>query len=142
MAKALKEPTIAVIHRTESDRSSHDNFKTINDWHKRRGFSCKLDNGELIHIGYHVLILKNGNICWGRPLDKRGAHCYGFNGKSIGICLSGKNQFTAVQKRSLTLVLAEIEDYLGYKLERFGHFELDRRPEKRHCPNVPSDWYK
>lgn len=142
MAKPLKEPKIAVVHQTESDVSAHDNFETINQWHKERGFCCVLDDGSKIYIGYHVLILKNGNVIWCRPLDKRGAHCYGFNSKSIGICLSGKDQFTSAQKRSLELVLHEIEAFLGYKLERFGHNELDKRPEKRGCPNVPKSWFK
>lgn len=40
-------------------------------------------------IGYHYIIEQDGTIVIGRPLDKMGAHCYGHNRDSVGICYIG-----------------------------------------------------
>jgi N-acetyl-anhydromuramyl-L-alanine amidase AmpD len=40
-------------------------------------------------IGYHFYIRKDGSIYRGRPEDMIGAHAYGFNSTSIGICFEG-----------------------------------------------------
>lgn len=40
-------------------------------------------------IGYHFYIRKDGSIYRGRPEEMVGAHAYGFNSTSIGICFEG-----------------------------------------------------
>lgn len=40
-------------------------------------------------IGYHYLVRKDGTIYRGRPEDTVGAHAYGANSHSIGICFEG-----------------------------------------------------
>jgi N-acetyl-anhydromuramyl-L-alanine amidase AmpD len=40
-------------------------------------------------VGYHYLIRKNGMIEQGRRPDMVGAHAYGHNKNSLGICLAG-----------------------------------------------------
>lgn len=40
-------------------------------------------------IGYHYVIKRNGDFDHGRKLELEGAHCYGHNKHSIGICLVG-----------------------------------------------------
>ena len=40
-------------------------------------------------IGYHKVILRDGTIEDGRPLDQQGAHVRGMNNKSVGIALAG-----------------------------------------------------
>jgi N-acetylmuramoyl-L-alanine amidase len=40
-------------------------------------------------IGYHYYVRKDGSIYIGRPDDVIGAHAYGFNNTSIGICFEG-----------------------------------------------------
>ena len=52
----------------------------IRSWHKERGF---------IDVGYHYIIDIDGTIHVGRPVDKIGAHCAGYNAHSIGICYIG-----------------------------------------------------
>jgi len=53
----------------------------IKKWHvEERGFE---------DIGYHFVILKNGQIQHGRDSSKVGAHALGKNHDSIGICLEG-----------------------------------------------------
>lgn len=40
-------------------------------------------------IGYHFMILTDGAIIKGRPVEEAGAHARGHNADSIGICLVG-----------------------------------------------------
>jgi hypothetical protein len=54
---------------------------TIHRWHLNNGWSG---------IGYHFVIRKDGTVERGRPLDKVGAHTYGFNRDSVGICVVGE----------------------------------------------------
>ena len=70
----------------------------MKEWHEERGMRT---------IGYHVFIRNNGLIEQGREWDEVGAHCYGHNQNSIGICLAGKEirDFTPAQFDSLRLLL-------------------------------------
>ena len=43
-------------------------------------------------IGYHYYICKDGTIYRGRPEDTVGAHAYGANSHSIGVCFEGNYQ--------------------------------------------------
>ena len=54
--------------------------ETIHNYHKNKGWAG---------IGYHFYIRKDGNIYAGRPEDTIGAHAYGSNNDSIGICFEG-----------------------------------------------------
>jgi N-acetyl-anhydromuramyl-L-alanine amidase AmpD len=55
--------------------------------HQRRGFSA-FYWGKFYHIGYHYLILPNGELQTGRPERCAGAHASGYN-SYIGVCLVG-----------------------------------------------------
>ena len=52
----------------------------IHTWHLGNGWS---------RIGYHFLVRKDGTIYRGRPENTVGAHTYGKNYDSIGICFEG-----------------------------------------------------
>lgn len=115
---------LVVLHCSDSDRPEHDNIETIASWHKERGFS---------KVGYHFVILKNGDIAKGRDIDEVGAHVKGHNSHSIGICLTGREKFSPEQFRSLKNLLEWI--CLTYKLEDKDvllHRELDNG---KTCPN-------
>lgn len=56
-------------------------------------------------IGYHKVVLRNGKVENGRPEYWTGAHVKGINSKSLGICLIGRDKFTAKQLKSLAQVL-------------------------------------
>ena len=71
-----------VIHCSDTDEN--DKAEDIHKLHLKFGWDG---------IGYHKIIEKNGNIENGRPEFWRGAHVYGFNEKSLGICLIGKKRF-------------------------------------------------
>lgn len=60
---------------------SHDvSAKTIGEWHVARGFAG---------IGYHYVVRADGTIERGRDLSCVGAHAYGRNADSVGVCITG-----------------------------------------------------
>ena len=66
-----------ILHHADASKCT---VEDIDRWHKNNGW-CK--------IGYHFFIDKAGNIYRGREEDKVGAHAYGANYNSIGICFEG-----------------------------------------------------
>ena len=99
-----------IIHCTATE-SGHDySAKTIDQWHRARGFN---------QIGYHFIIHLDGSIENGRSIELAGAHCKGHNRHSIGIAYVGglycgqpKNTMTAAQMQSLiTLIQLLISKY-------------------------------
>ena len=76
----------------------------IDRWHREKGYRC---------IGYHFVILPNGTIQGGRPLDEIGAHCERHNADSVGICYIGgldsngkpSDTRTEAQKESLSSLI-------------------------------------
>ena len=95
-----RRTTIIVIHCSATQGGQDIGLDEITAMHKRRGFDT---------IGYHELILLNGDIEFGRHPDAVGAHVKGQNYRSIGICLVGgvdaqgnaENNFTPEQFASL-----------------------------------------
>ena len=57
--------------------------------------------------GYHRVICRDGTIEQGRPDYWIGAHVYGHNEESLGVCLIGCETFTDEQFNSLETVLRE-----------------------------------
>lgn len=47
------------------------------------------DTKGWIGIGYNFFVAKDGGIYEGRPIDAIGAHCAGYNNKSVGVCFEG-----------------------------------------------------
>lgn len=80
-----------VIHHAAATKCS---VEDIHRWHKENGWSG---------MGYHFLVRKDGSIWEGRPIDKVGAHAYGYNNDSIGICFEGnfeKEKMSTAQKNA------------------------------------------
>ena len=83
-------------------------------------------------IGYHKIICKNGKVENGRPEYWIGAHVYGFNQESLGVCLIGKNNFNSKQLDALFNLLCEWKK--KYRLaEILGHTNFPNT--KKTCPN-------
>ena len=83
-------------------------------------------------IGYHKIILKNGTIENGRPLFWQGAHTYGLNNQSLGVCLIGRQKFESIQLSSLkSLLLKWRLDYPNADI--LGH--SDAIITTKTCPN-------
>ena len=71
---------LIVYHCTATKASQDFDVNDIRRMHLKRGWS---------DIGYHVLIKRNGEIQFGRPMSKIGAHVKGFNRTSIGVVWVG-----------------------------------------------------
>lgn len=69
-----------IIHCSATPCGTDFTAADIDRWHRQRSF-----NG----IGYHFVIRLDGTIEDGRPIGKPGAHCIGWNNRSIGICYIG-----------------------------------------------------
>lgn len=139
----MKPLTHIIIHCSDSRWGSVDDIRA---WHLQRGFK---------DVGYHFVILNgrinsdlelpstNGSIEGGRPLDgdafiednEIGAHALGYNDKSIGICLIGKDEFTVEQMEALKNLLRDLLKH--YKINPknvLGHRETEQGKHKT-CPN-------
>ena len=66
-----------ILHHADAKNCSAED---IHRWHLNNGWAG---------AGYHFLIRKDGSIYRLRPEDKVGAHAYGSNYNSIGICFEG-----------------------------------------------------
>ena len=66
-----------ILHHADAKSCSAED---IHRWHLNNGWSG---------AGYHFLVRKDGKIYRLRPEDKVGAHAYGSNYNSIGICFEG-----------------------------------------------------
>ena len=69
-----------IVHCTATKAGQRFTVRDVRKWHLERGFN---------DIGYHFLILLDGMIQEGRPIEKTGAHCKGHNQNSIGVCYVG-----------------------------------------------------
>lgn len=76
----LRDINKIIIHCTATKENQSISVATIRQWHLDRGWS---------DIGYHYIVLLDGSVQIGRPLERVGAHCKGYNKKSIGIAYVG-----------------------------------------------------
>ena len=90
-----------IVHCTATPEGRAHTVKDVDAWHRQRGFDG---------IGYHFLVLLDGTVETGRPLEKQGAHCLGHNADSVGVCYVGgvaadgrtpKDTRTPVQREAL-----------------------------------------
>lgn len=66
-----------ILHHADAKNCSAED---IHRWHLSNGWSG---------AGYHFLVRKDGKVYRLRPEDKVGAHAYGANYNSLGICFEG-----------------------------------------------------
>lgn len=59
------------------------------DWTADRIRTIHIRERNFADIGYHYVIHADGRIVRGRSCDTVGAHCFGQNTESLGICLIG-----------------------------------------------------
>jgi N-acetylmuramoyl-L-alanine amidase len=118
-----------IIHCSATPEGRDISLDTIRQWHIKRGWS---------DIGYHYVILINGTIQEGRPVERAGAHCKGHNANSIGVCYVGgvdedmkpKDTRTAAQKIAMQKLLLSLTDtYEGISIH--GHNEFSSKA----CPS-------
>ena len=125
----MRDINKVIIHCSATPEGRDISLDTIRQWHIKRGWS---------DIGYHYVILINGTIQEGRPVERAGAHCKGHNANSIGVCYVGgvdqdmkpKDTRTPAQKIAMQKLLFELTDrYKGATIH--GHNEFSSKA----CPS-------
>lgn len=126
-----------VIHCSATPPQMDTDIKTIEQWHKQRGF---------LSVGYHYVIKRDGTRQTGRKLDDIGAHVVGHNHESVGVCMVGgmdrkmenpENNFTTEQWTTLLLTLGEL--HAAYpKAVIVGHRDLNAG---KACPSFDVSQY-
>lgn len=138
----MREINKIIIHCSDS---GFGDAETIDQWHKQRGWDGN---------GYHFVITNghiksgskydkafDGKIEKGRDVEKRGAHCYGHNKTSIGICLIGKEAFTAEQ------LLTSLPSIVNELKRKYGLTDKDVYPHSKlnvgkTCPNLTEGYIR
>jgi N-acetyl-anhydromuramyl-L-alanine amidase AmpD len=137
-----------VIHCADTPNGRPQTVADIDSWHLANGWQRvpywrmnKTFNQGLTSIGYHFVIYTDGSIHTGRHPDEIGAHVGGHNSNTIGICLVGKNAFSALQWAALEQLVAELQTnikagphHLNAKV--LGHYQFDTAIKQgKTCPN-------
>jgi hypothetical protein len=114
------------------------NAETIRKWHRDKGWS---------DIGYHYVILRDGTLEEGRPLEIVGAHCEGQNAHSVGICMigglgkdgKGEDNFLPLQWKMLEGLIRSLKS-VHKNVTIHGHREFNAGKE---CPSFDvQKWLK
>lgn len=90
-----------ILHHAEASNCTAED---IHRWHLNRGWAG---------AGYHFLVRKDGKVYRLRPEDCVGAHAYGSNYDSIGICAEGKyneEEMPEAQKRAIIELVRYLEN--------------------------------
>lgn len=130
----MRSITLIVLHCSSVRPYQNSSADDIDEWHKRR-----VTHG--IHwkgIGYHFVVRRDGTVENGRPLWEPGAHAYGHNKYSIGICYEGGKDNngkdvdtrTPAQKKALRELLETLHAKFPHALI-VGHRDL--APDRK-CP--------
>lgn len=96
-----------ILHHADAKKCSAED---IHRWHLNNGWAG---------AGYHFLIRKDGSIYRLRPEDKVGAHAYGSNYNSLGICFEGnfmEEDMPEAQKQSGKELVAYLKDKYNIKV--------------------------
>ena len=98
LQKRSKTDTVFLHHR-----AGYGDVESIDRIHKNNGWTC---------IGYHFYVRLDGSIYRGRKEDTIGAHTYGYNNTSIGICAEGnfeKDTMSETQKQAIIELIKYIK---------------------------------
>lgn len=115
-----------ILHCTDSNLMVHDQhaLKYLYDWHVREN--------HWSDIAYHFVISKSKGIEIARPINIKGAHCHGYNEYSIGIALTGQNNFSQYQFDLLNkLILNLVYIFNLTATQIYGHNQFCSKT----CPN-------
>lgn len=117
--KVMRKIDSIIVHCSATKAGLDFSAVDIDRWHRERGFNS---------IGYHYIVCLDGKIEKGRDVLLMGAHCKGWNERSIGICYIGgldKNGLPAdtrtnAQKRVLYQLIMDLQKEYGI-LQVLGH---------------------
>tara|TARA_R110002020_G_C15984087_1_gene748701 strand:- start:224 stop:652 length:429 start_codon:yes stop_codon:yes gene_type:complete len=126
----MRDISEIIIHCSATREGQNIDAETIDEWHKARGWRG---------IGYHYVVLLDGLIEYGRPVNDVGAHCKGHNSNSIGVCYIGgveqdgttpKDTRTCEQKEALILLIRVLK-LLHPDATIYGHRDFSDKA----CPS-------
>ena len=112
--------TEIIVHCSATAEGRNFTTEDITRWHKAQGG---------VTIGYHYVVHLDGSVHAGRSMDLAGAHCYGHNKESIGVCYIGglaadgrtpKDTRTPEQRAALRKLLADLRAKYP-KARIYGH---------------------
>jgi len=120
-----------ILHCSATKEGKHFDAEDIRVWH--------VNGNGWSDIGYHFVILLDGTIEHGRPVEKVGAHVKGRNRNSIGVCYIGgldedgkpKDTMTKEQEASFLDVVHSLRLVLGGNISVSGHNEYANKA----CPS-------
>jgi len=122
----MKKIEYIVIHHTASNRD-RTTIKDIENWHKARWSHFVSSLGY--HIGYHYVILGNGQLVQTRKDYELGAHTIPNDGK-IGVSLCGNFDIekpSHAQLRALSRLLDDLKRKHNLNNNRIqGHYYFSR----------------
>ena len=127
-----------VVHCSATTPQQKWGVAEITRVHKQRGFKT---------IGYHFVIRRDGVVEPGRPLEVAGAHVYGHNADSVGVCLVGgidengksTNNFTNAQWDALAFTVSGLtKQFRGAVVK--GHRDFPKVAKDCPCFNVKQWW--
>ena len=114
------ETDMIVLHHFESGASA----QAVHAYHISRGHKG---------IDYNIVVLKSGEVLWGRGLEYEGGHTSntapktrGVNARSVGIACQGNfnlEAMRAAQKDALCRITRDVADYYGIR-EIKSHREI------------------
>ena len=118
-----------ILHCSWTEEGKEYDVEDIRRWHKARGWR---------DVGYHYVVLLNGDVQIGRGIDEVGAHVKGRNSHSIGICYigglkDGKAHDTMTWKQFYAVyrLCCSLYDVLGRRIPLRGHNEFSTKE----CPS-------
>jgi len=135
---STREITEVVVHHTDTYENQDVSYDILYQWHV-------VDN-KWSDVGYHFIIMRNGDLQVCRPISKKGAHARSHNKYSIGISFVGglqgsstkkgktrsANTFRPVQWKTFdTFMKAFYTVHPGG--QAWGHNDID--PDRRSDPN-------
>jgi N-acetyl-anhydromuramyl-L-alanine amidase AmpD len=144
LRSANREITEVVVHHTDTYEDQDIDYDDVYKWHTARNFK---------DVGYHFLILRNGDLQVARPISQTGAHCLkGHNRYSIGLAfvggIVGSGKKRGSQRNSSTFRPEQWETFKAFMRafysvhpggQAWGHADID--PERRSDPNFDVQRY-
>ena len=112
-----------VVHCSATYPGQRCDAEIIDTWHRQRGYAM---------IGYHYVVMPDGEVQHGRPLFYQGAHAKGYNHCSVGVCYVGglnadgetADTRTEEQKKAMMMLLMNLKKTFP-QARIVGHRELD-----------------
>ncbi len=116
-----------VVHCSDTPNNKYIGVEEIHRMHLKFGWDG---------VGYHKIILRSGEIKNGRPEYWVGAHAFGINNISLGVCLIGRNKFNKLQFKSLRKIILNWKKKFPSAIVK-GH--KDAIKTSKTCPNFDVD---